>query len=156
MGDRRENLRRAINRLRENVAIDALSSVYDTAPVGLLDQPRFLNLACAGETKLKAHELLIFAKGIERQLGRLPTVPYGPRVIDIDILLYDGVVVHLDDLTIPHPRLRERAFVLAPLAEIAPDAVDPTDGRTIAELWRALPAQDVRPLAEDEGRLADV
>ena len=153
LGDRRANLYLALRSLGARLRITAVSSLYDSAPVGYADQPRFSNLVCETETSAEPPALLALAKQVEHDLGRRPTVRYGPRVIDIDILLYDDAVVTSPDLTIPHPRLAERAFVLAPLAELAPDLLVPTLGRTVAALWAALPRQDIRRLEGEEGRL---
>jgi 2-amino-4-hydroxy-6-hydroxymethyldihydropteridine diphosphokinase len=125
MGDRRANLGAAVQRLRELVTIEALSSLYETEPAYVTDQPRFLNAALRGRTRLVPTELLALAKLIERDLGRAAGQRYGPRVVDIDLLLYGEQTLDTPALTIPHPRLAERPFVLAPLAEIAPDLVPP-------------------------------
>ncbi len=147
LGDRRGNLAAALQRLRGVIDIDALSSVYETEPVGYLDQPRFLNMACKGKTWLSAQELLAYAKEIEAAIGRKPTVRNGPRPIDIDILFYDDLHITQEDLIVPHPRMNERAFVLAPLAEIAPDAVDPVSGLTVQELLNGISQDGVVRLA---------
>jgi len=120
--------------LSEGVRVTARSSLYETEPVGLRDQPWFLNMVCAGETDLDPQALLDFAKGIEGAMGRAETVRFGPRLIDIDILFYDDLVLKTPDLEIPHPRLAERAFVLVPLAEIAPYLVHPLLGLTVREI----------------------
>lgn len=143
MGHRCANLRRALAALAGGVTIGRVSSVYDTAPRDLAEQPRFLNLVCEGETNLSPRELLDFVKRIEGELGRRPEVRYGPRVVDIDILLYDRIVINTPELAVPHPRLAERAFVLAPLAEIAPGVAVPSLGRTVRDLLSDLPDQDV-------------
>src|SRR2546421_7443330 len=134
MGDRRGNLAAALQQLREMMEISAISSIYETEPVGYLEQGRFLNMVCSGKTGLSAQELLKRVKEIEKSLGRRPTFRNGPRPIDIDIFFYDELRVTQDDLTIPHPRLAERAFVLVPLAKIAPDKVDPASGRSVQKL----------------------
>src|SRR5438105_24548 len=112
MVDRRSNLATALQRLREVVEIFAISSIYETEPVGYLDQPRFFNIVCYGKTALSAQELLKYAKDIEVAVGRQSTFRNGPRPIDIDIIFYDELHVTRDNLTIPHPRMAERAFVL--------------------------------------------
>jgi GTP cyclohydrolase-4 len=147
LGDRRGNLSAALQRLREIVDIQAVSSVYETEPVGYLDQPRFLNMVCSGKTQLSPQELLQSAKAIEGALGRQATFRNGPRTIDIDILLYDELLLEQEHLTIPHPRMHERAFVLAPLAEIAPEVVLPGSNRTIRGLLATVPQEGVKKLA---------
>jgi GTP cyclohydrolase-4 len=148
LGDRRANLAAALQRLREIVDITRLSSVYETEPEGYADQPRFLNMVCAGTTALSAEHLLNHAKAIEWTLGRRPSFRNGPRPIDIDIIFYDDLRIRQENLTIPHPRMAERAFVLVPLAEIAPDAIDPISGRRVAELRDLVPQQGIRKVAE--------
>ncbi len=125
MGDRRANLIEAISQLRQHVHVEQTSSIYETEPAYKTDQPRFYNMVLRGTTTLAPHELLRFLKRIERRLGRAYTVRYGPRPIDLDILLYDDLQLEDPELTIPHPHIAERAFVLQPLAEIAPNLVIP-------------------------------
>jgi GTP cyclohydrolase IV len=134
IGDRQGNVAAAIHKLRSLVWVDRVSSVYETKPVGYTDQPDFLNLACTGWTDLPPRVLRAALAKIERQIGRRVTMPLGPRAIDLDLLLYDDLIMPDDDCTLPHPGLSSRAFVLVPLAEIAPSLVDPLSRKTIAEL----------------------
>ncbi len=145
LGDRWGYLSRAVERMRAFMTVDAVSRVYETAPWGYADQPDFLNMVLSGETDLSPRGLLAALKEVERDLGRRPTVRYGPRVIDLDILFYDRVCTSTPELTIPHPRLHERAFVLVPLADIAPDLIHPCLGRRVRDLLEMLPTEDVRP-----------
>ena len=144
LGDRHRNLGKAIELLSEKVHMEAISSTYETEPVGYDDQPYFLNAVCRVSTSLEPRRILLLAKEIEARLGREPAFRNGPRVIDIDILLYDSQVMDTPDLTIPHPRLTQRAFVLAPLAELAPDLVHPVKGKRISELLGAVDVGGVR------------
>ncbi len=134
LGNREENLTRAINLLAQEMHLVRISSIYETAPWGYLDQPAFLNCVIRAETILSPQELLIRLKGIETELGRQATFLNGPRLIDIDILLYDKMVMSSKEITIPHPRMLGRAFVLVPLAEIAGKLRYPTTGVTISSL----------------------
>src|SRR5438552_289198 len=147
LGDRRGNLAAALQQLREVVTLETVSYVYETEPVGYLEQSRFLNIACCGKTWLSAQDLLHYTQAIEIALGRQPTFRNGPRPIDIDILLYDDLRTHNDHLTIPHPRMNERAFVLVPLTEISPNVVDPISGRTAAELLEQVSQEGITRLA---------
>lgn len=153
-GDRDELLRMALRLLAPDVTIARVSSVYDTAPMLVTEQPRFRNIAAAGTTHLAPGDLLRVAKRVEADLGRRPGPRYGPRQIDIDIELYDDTVLDTPELTIPHARMTERGFVLAPLAELAPDLRHPVLGLTISELLRRLGPTDMRrvgPLFEVAG-----
>ena len=138
LGDRQGNLLRAVELLSQWGQIEELSSLYETEPVGYLNQPPFLNAACQLTTTLTAEELLAVAKNIEAALGRIQSFRNAPRPIDIDILFYGEQVINSPHLTIPHPRLEERAFVLVPLAEIAPDLVHPVSGLTVQEMMQRL------------------
>jgi 2-amino-4-hydroxy-6-hydroxymethyldihydropteridine diphosphokinase len=123
LGDRRAHLAAAVERLREHVAVETISSLYETEPAYVEDQPRFLNAALRGQTALSPSELLAFVKQVERELGRVAGERFGPRVADIDLLLYDGAAIDTPELTLPHPRMAERPFVLVPMAELAPDLI---------------------------------
>ena len=138
MRNRQDNLDKALDLLSQGLQVGQISSLYDTEPVGNINQPRFLNLVCQVYTRLAPPELLTLAKGIESKLGRASGTHNAPRPIDIDILFYGDQVIETAELVIPHPRLAERAFVLIPLAEIAPDLVHPVSGETVKELMRAV------------------
>ena len=138
LGDREANLRRALELLSASVKVLKISPTYDTAPVGNTDQPRFLNLVCKAKTSLSPPNLLRFVKNIEKKMGRVNGLPNSPRPIDIDILFYDDLVLETPVLVIPHPRLTERTFVLAPLADIAPDLKHPVSGKTVRQMLRGL------------------
>ena len=124
LGERERLLAEALRRLdaREGIAIDRVSAVYQTDPVGYTDQPPFLNMAAALRTTREPIELLAEMLGVERELGRVRDIRYGPRTIDLDLLLMDGVTLDTEQLTLPHPRMMERAFVLVPLREVLDEA----------------------------------
>ena len=138
LGNREDNLTRALDFLSERLRMGQISSIYDTEPIGNTAQPRFLNLVCQVYTRLAPMELLTLAKGIESKLGRTPGKSNAPRPIDIDILFYGDQIIENSKLVIPHPRLAERAFVLVPLAELAPELAHPVSGKTIEELLQGL------------------
>lgn len=119
--------------LRPALHILAQSPVYETAPWGYTNQPDFLNQVIKAKTDLSPEQLLATLKSVEATLGRVPTFRYGPRPIDLDILLYDDLVIETPQLTLPHPRLTERAFVLYPLADLDPDLRHPVSGLTIRQ-----------------------
>jgi 2-amino-4-hydroxy-6-hydroxymethyldihydropteridine diphosphokinase len=128
-----------------------LSSVWRTAPWGKLDQPEFLNMAALIETNLTADELLALCLSVERENGRERSERWGPRTLDIDILTYGNAIIDQPGLQIPHPRIAERAFVLAPLAEIAPDLT--ILGRSVQELWIANATESVQQDGQESARL---
>ena len=134
LGDRESNLRQALAKLPPAITIDAVSPVYETEPKYLENQPRFLNLACKGQTEMSPCETLNFIKKIEKNLGRVETERFGPRIIDIDLLFYGKEEIKEPGLTVPHQGIAERAFVLVPLSDIAPDFAHPVLGITIKEL----------------------
>lgn len=133
LGDRKSNLRAAIARLAPGVQVDAASPVYETEPAYVTDQPRFLNMALRGSTTLEPTALLAHLKSIEAALGRTAGVRFGPRVVDLDILLYGDAVIDTPELVVPHPRMHERPFVLVPLADLAPDVLPPGWQESIAQ-----------------------
>ncbi|MCY0868967.1 MAG: 2-amino-4-hydroxy-6-hydroxymethyldihydropteridine diphosphokinase [Firmicutes bacterium] len=148
MGDREFALQRAVCAVHalDSVRTVAVSRVYETAPIGYLDQPDFLNAAIDVRTTLPPLQLLRALLHIETAMGRVRTVRNGPRPIDLDILLWGTRVVSDPILQIPHPRMHERAFVLAPLADIAATALHPVQGRTVLQLWTDLEDREgVRP-----------
>jgi 2-amino-4-hydroxy-6-hydroxymethyldihydropteridine diphosphokinase len=134
LGDRAANIRRALEALPPDFLVSALSPLYETEPAYVLDQPRFYNQVCRATTLLGPQPALRRLKAMEAELGREPGQRFGPRLIDLDLLLYGDRVLDLPELTLPHPRLAERPFVLVPLADIAPNLVVPGTGLTVADL----------------------
>ena len=148
LGDRMGHLRSALGEIEESTGAPVqASSGYETDPVGHADQPRFVNAACRVETTLGPRELLTMLLEIETAHDRVRTVRDEPRTLDLDLLLYEDRVIGEPGLIVPHPRMAERAFVLVPLAEIAPDAVEPVSSLTVRELLERLPetAREVGP-----------
>ncbi len=145
IGDRAENLRLAMERLEESdVRVLRCSRIYETEPVDYLDQAWFLNQVVEAETTLFPLQLLSRTGRIERELGRKRTVKKGPRTIDIDILFYAAAVIETPRLEIPHPRIAERRFVLAPLAELAPELRHPVTHQSLRQMLTAAPSAVVR------------
>ena len=138
LGDRETTLCQALERLGRGVEIGRVSSLYETEPEGAKGQPWFLNLACEGKTELPPGRLLRFIQGVEAALGRVRGERFGPRAVDIDVLFYDDLIMETPHLKIPHPRLHQRAFVLIPLAELAPKLVHPLLGLTVRQLVERL------------------
>jgi 2-amino-4-hydroxy-6-hydroxymethyldihydropteridine diphosphokinase len=134
LGNRELNLEIAKQGLSPQVKILDCSSIYQTEPWGYLDQPDFLNQVLAVETTLSPHELLEYIKDIEERIGRKPSVRFGPRIVDIDILFFGDRIIQEEDLVIPPPRLKDRAFVLIPLAEMDTDLIYPGTDLSIADL----------------------
>lgn len=134
LGDRKRNLESILNLLPPEVSVLRASSIYQTAPWGYTDQPDFLNQVLLAETALDPFDLLAYLKGIEAKLGRKPNFRFGPRLADIDLILYGDQRIDTEELQVPHPRFQERSFVLVPLVEICPDLKIPGSERTVSEL----------------------
>jgi 2-amino-4-hydroxy-6-hydroxymethyldihydropteridine diphosphokinase len=143
IGERQKNIQLAIQAIQSQVRLLAQSSVYQTAPVGYLDQADFLNQVIKVETQRTPETLLWFLKEQERDMGRMKTFRDGPRVIDLDILFFNELELELPDLQIPHPRLHERAFVLVPLSEIAPEFVHPILKLSVSQLLAKVGSEGV-------------
>ena len=143
LGDRIANLRAALRSLPPDVEPVTVSRVYETPPWGYADQPAFLNLVIQATTRLSPESLLGKLKELEVQLGREPGFRWGPRLIDLDILFYDNLILDSPPLVLPHKRLHERAFVLVPLADIAPDLIHPVLGKTVRDLLAEVDASQI-------------
>jgi 2-amino-4-hydroxy-6-hydroxymethyldihydropteridine diphosphokinase len=144
LGDRFANLQAAIAALPPAIHVRSQSPVYEAPPWGLTDQPAFLNMVLKGETYLGPLALLAHLKHLETQLGRTPSIRWGPRLIDMDILFYDELILDTPELIIPHPHLHERAFVLVPLADLEPDLVHPVFSMPVRELLSAVDTTGVK------------
>ncbi len=144
LGDRQKQIQRALDLLQRDgtVRIVSSSALYETEPVGVADQPMFLNGVVKCDTQRTPQGLLALLQSVERSLGRERTVRWGPRRIDLDLLLYDDLQIQQPDLVVPHPELPNRAFVLIPLAEVAPDMVHPVLGKTVVELLDCVPGRE--------------
>ncbi len=139
LGDRQKSCLRAIELLQERgIVITKKSSLYETEPWGYKDQPQFINMAIEGETEFNPKELLMVLKNIEREIGREESLRWGPRKVDLDILLFDTIILTEDSLEIPHPLLHKRDFVLKPLCEIASDIHHPLLKMSISDLLQQL------------------
>jgi len=135
-------LEKALKLLSERLTIGQVSSLSETQPQGYEEQPLFLNAVCEADTEMGPFQLLFIVKGIEVALGRTPSFPNAPRLIDVDILFNDDLIVKSPQLVIPHPRLEERAFVLIPLAEISPGLIHPVSGCSISDLASAVEGRE--------------
>ena len=144
LGDRLANLKQAIDSLTPQMEVRAKSSVYETPPWGYADQPKFLNQVVKAKTYLEPEPLLKHLKRLEVALGRQASFPNGPRLIDMDILFYDELIVNTPSLVIPHPRLHERGFVLLPLMDISPDLVHPLSRKRVREMAAQSDVRDIK------------
>jgi len=145
LGDREANLKLVLSELPPEVEVIKESSIYQTEPWGFMDQPDFLNQVLSVKTALAPHDLLIYVKNIELKIGREPSFRFGPRLVDIDILFYSQEIIEDETLDIPHPRICERAFVLIPLMEIAPDLIYPGTDRKVSDFLKDVDGFVVNP-----------
>ncbi len=154
LGDRRQHLEQALGFLAQRLRLAECSSLYDTEPQENPRQPRFLNQVVRATTFLTPPDLLALCKGIEHKMGRVPAAPNSPRPIDIDILFYGQEVVETPALTVPHPKIAQRAFVLVPLNEIAPDLVHPVSKKKVRQMLGELKrgVQGVMKFVEPEAQ----
>jgi len=148
LGDRLANLKQAVSALPPLVRLVAASPVYETPPWGYVEQPAFLNQVIRAETDLDPHALLAYLKQTEINVGRKTTFRYGPRVIDLDILFYDEILLNSPELTIPHPNIPERAFVLVPLADLNPDLRHPSLGKTVRQMLEGIDTRGIQPFLD--------
>ena len=147
VGDRLANLKEAIASLTPQMDVKAKSSVYETPPWGYEDQPKFLNQVIRAKTYLEPEPLLRHLKRLEVALGRQESFPNGPRAIDLDILFYDDLVLYSPSLTIPHPRLHERSFVLLPLMDLDPELVHPVNKKSVREMLASCNTEGITKIA---------
>jgi len=152
LGDRHANLQAALQALEPKVKLTAQSPVYQTPPWGYTEQAEFLNMVVSAETDLKPRALLRYLKKIEKQVGRTASFRWGPREIDIDILFYDDLVLHSRKLTIPHPRIQQRAFMLVPLTDLAPEFRHPLTGKTIRQHLAEVDSTEIRPYHPEDSK----
>jgi 2-amino-4-hydroxy-6-hydroxymethyldihydropteridine diphosphokinase len=150
LGDRLANLRHARQALQPQTCILACSAVYETPPWGYLDQPKFLNQVVKTETDLEPLDLLRLLKRLEVEMGRQPSLRNGPRVIDLDLLFYDDLQLVLPELTIPHPNMAGRAFVLLPMCDLAPDLCHPQHNQTMREMLAECDLSEIQTLANGQ------
>lgn len=150
LGDRLSNLKTAVATMQPHIVPDDCSAIYETPPWGYEDQPAFLNQAVRGRTGLAPLELLERLKKIEARMGREPDVRYGPRIIDLDILFYDHMILESERLAIPHPHLAERAFVLVPLADLKPELRHPLLNKTVRDLLAEVDTAGIKWYAPGE------
>ena len=148
LGERLTNLRAALESMPPDVKVVAESHIYETPPWGYEDQPAFLNMVVKAETGLEPEPLLKYLKQLEAELGREQNFRWGPRLIDLDILFYDDLVIESPPLVIPHPRLHERAFVLVPLSNVAPDLVHPVFHQKISALLTEIDTQGINCIGD--------
>lgn len=141
LGEKKSNIEHALKLLSDKIKILKISSYYETEPVGYRDQPWFLNIVIEGETNLPPAELIVFTQSIEHEMKRVKTIVNGPRIIDVDILLYENDKINTENLIIPHPRMKERAFVMIPLSEISPNLV--IQGEKIRDILNNLEGEKI-------------
>jgi 2-amino-4-hydroxy-6-hydroxymethyldihydropteridine diphosphokinase len=142
LGNRKENIETAIQKIKENgINIEKVSPIYETAPYGYTEQPTFLNCAIFAKTNLSPHKLLDTLLSIEKEMGRVRKIHWGPRIIDLDIIFYDNLIIDEPDLKIPHPDMQNREFVLKPINDIAPCFVHPKFCKTVKTLYRELKSE---------------
>ena len=153
LGNRSRALLDAVEHMAPEIKLVSFSKIYETPPWGYEDQPLFLNQVFIGQTNLSPDHLLVKLKDIEQGIGRQPNFRYGPRHIDLDILFYDNLHIVTDDLTIPHPEIEKRAFVLVPLLEIAPEFVHPVSKKTIAALAAEIETDTIKEYQVNKKRI---